>query len=114
MKRKKIDRRRFLKLTASTTALTAAGGTVGTFLWQDAHQMASAATTYSPPSSNRVDTLIDTGWKFFKGDVSGAQASTFNDSSWSDVNLPHTWNNIDGENGGTYYRGIAWYRLHYT
>ena len=113
MKKKKIARRRFLELSASTTALTMVGGTLGAFLEQDA-QTALAATTYSPPSSNRVDMLIDTGWKFFKGDVSGAQAPTFNDGGWSDVNLPHTWNNIDGENGGSYYRGIAWYRLHYT
>jgi beta-galactosidase len=112
MKKIKIARRRFLELSARTTAFTAVGGTLGTFFLQDA-QMASAATTYSPPSTNRIDTLIDTGWKFFKGDVSGAQASSFDDGAWSGVNLPHTWNNIDGENGGTYYRGISWYRLHY-
>lgn len=112
MRKKKIARRCFLELSAHTTACTAVGGTLGAFFLQDA-QRAAAATTYSSPSSNRVDTLIDNGWKFFKGDVSGAQAPSFNDGGWSDVNLPHTWNNIDGENGGTYYRGIAWYRLHY-
>jgi beta-galactosidase len=29
------------------------------------------------------------------------------------VNLPHTWNNLDGQDGGNnYYRGVGWYRLH--
>lgn len=113
MKKKNIDRRKFLELSAQTTALTAVGSTLGTFLLQGSPH-ALAATTFSPPNSHRVDTLINSGWKFFQGDVSGAQAPTFNDSSWSGVTLPHTWNNIDGENGGSYYRGISWYRLHYT
>ena len=110
--KRNIGRRRFLELSAMTTA-AAVVGSAGEHTLLNA-QIASASPTYSPPSSNRVDTLIDTGWKFFEGDVSGAQAPSFNDSGWSGVNLPHTWNNIDGENGGTYYRGISWYRLHYA
>jgi beta-galactosidase len=105
-------RRRFLKLSALTMAV-ATGGTLGTLSLQNA-QAATPATTYTPPSSNRIDTIIDTGWKFNEGDVSNAQATTFNDSSWSSVTLPHTWNTIDAEKGGSYYRGISWYRLHYT
>jgi beta-galactosidase len=28
--------------------------------------------------------------------------------------LPHTWNNLDGQDGGdNYYRGIGWYRTHF-
>jgi len=31
-------------------------------------------------------------------------------SSWYFVNLPHTWNNIDGQDGGNdYYRGTCYY-----
>jgi len=34
---------------------------------------------------------------------------------WVDVTLPHTWNALDGEDGGSnYYRGIGWYRRHLT
>ena len=39
----------------------------------------------------------------------------FDDSAapWSDVTLPHTWNALDGEDGGSnYYRGVGWYRRH--
>ena len=39
----------------------------------------------------------------------------FDDSSWTNLNLPHTWNNIDGQDGvKNYYRGVGWYRRHYT
>ena len=32
------------------------------------------------------------------------------DNKWDFVNLPHTWNNIDGQDGGNdYYRGTAYY-----
>ena len=32
------------------------------------------------------------------------------DSKWNFVNLPHSWNAIDGQDGGSdYYRGTAWY-----
>ena len=50
-----------------------------------------------------------------KGDVTGAEAPGFNDSAWSAVNTPHTWNAVDGaDGGGNYYRGIGWYRRHVT
>lgn len=33
------------------------------------------------------------------------------DASWEKVNLPHTWNGIDGQDGGDdYYRGTCYYR----
>jgi beta-galactosidase len=110
--KKSIGRRRFI--SAMTTAAVVVGGTLGEYGLLNAQNALAQAATYTPPVSNRVDTLINQGWKFHEGDVSGAQIPTFNDASWSSVTLPHTWNNIDGENGGTYYRGISWYRLHYT
>jgi beta-galactosidase len=76
---------------------------------------ACAAQLYIPPANSRVDTLLDSGWLFIRQDVSGAQNVAFDDSAWSVVNLPHTWNNLDGQDGGgNYYRGIGWYRTHYT
>lgn len=54
---------------------------------------------------------INNGWKFFRGTNNGAQATSFNDASWSSVNLPHTWNAQDGQDGGgNYFRGDGWYR----
>ncbi len=50
-----------------------------------------------------------------RSDVSGAQAKTFNDASWSTVSLPHTWNALDAQDGGdNYYQGTGWYRKHFT
>lgn len=63
----------------------------------------------------RADLSLDGAWHFQKGDVAGASAVGFNDASWSSVNVPHTWNNLDGQDGGNnYYRGIGWYRRHYA
>lgn len=47
-----------------------------------------------------------------KADVQGANAADFDDSGWSHVTLPHTFNGSDGDDGGGYYRGPAWYRAH--
>src|SRR5258706_5621651 len=73
------------------------------------------AAIYTPPSSNRVDVNLDSTWKFIKSDVAGAQNTTFDDSGWTSLSLPHTWNNLDGQDGGNnYYRGIGWDRSHYN
>ena len=66
------------------------------------------AQPYTPPANERVDMILDPGWRFIRQDVSGAQGSNFDDSAWSVINLPHTWNNLDGQDGGNnYYRGMA-------
>jgi beta-galactosidase len=72
------------------------------------------AAVYTPPAlRQRAD--LNTGWKFDRADVAGAQAPAFNDASWPTVNTPHTWNAVDGsDGGGNYYRGVGWYRRHYT
>ncbi len=50
---------------------------------------------------------INAGWKFIRSDV-GLPAVY--PAEWSDVNLPHTWNAVDGNDGmGNYYRGKCWY-----
>ena len=70
---------------------------------------------YEPPVSPRVDIKLDTDWKFNRSDISGAESVSFNDTGWSTVALPHTWNAQDGQNGGAdYYRGVGWYRRHFT
>lgn len=47
-------------------------------------------------------------WNFTK-DALGEKAN------WEKVNLPHTWNAIDGMNGkGEYYRGECWYEKSFT
>ena len=39
----------------------------------------------------RSEMLFDDGWKFFQGDVKGAEKPSFNDKSWRDIDLPHDW-----------------------
>jgi beta-galactosidase len=75
-----------------------------------------AAQIYTPPANSRVDTVVDAGWRFTTNTVSGAQAVGYDDSSWTAINLPHTWDINDGQDGPgtTYYHGIGWYRTHYT
>jgi beta-galactosidase len=78
--------------------------------------LSRAAQTYTPPVHHRADVVMDANWRFIRQDVAAAQAPEFDDSSWTNLNLPHTWNNLDGQDGGTnyyYYRGIGWYRTHF-
>jgi beta-galactosidase len=74
-----------------------------------------AQTVYTPPPSNRLDTVLATDWRFIRSNPPGAQNLGYDDSSWQAVTVPHTWNNQDGQDGGAnYYRGIGWYRRNLT
>ena len=68
--------------------------------------------------SQRQQLSADFDWKFLGGDPTGAEAPSFNDSSWRAVNLPHDWS-IEGKpgkdeptaSGGGYFpAGAGWYR----
>ena len=65
------------------------------------------------PSSPRVQVDLDGDWKFYPADnIHGAEVG-FDDAPWKTVSVPHTWNALDGEDGGNNYRrGAAWYRRH--
>ena len=41
--------------------------------------------------TTREDRDFDQGWKFHLGEASGAQGTTFDDSSWRNVNIPHDY-----------------------
>jgi beta-galactosidase len=64
--------------------------------------------------AQRQSVSLDDGWRFIRRDA-GPEATV--DSNWQSVTLPHTWNNLDGQNGMAadpglvdgYYRGAAWY-----
>ena len=50
---------------------------------------------------------LNEGWKFFKENVKLPETLPEN---WQDVDLPHTWNAVDGHDGnGSYDRGCYWY-----
>ncbi len=59
----------------------------------------------------RPDINLNSNWKFIREDVENAYDIDYDDTGWEVVNIPHTWNNLDGQDGGNdYYRGIGWYR----
>ena len=63
--------------------------------------------------SPRTVVDLNLGWKFLREDAPGAEQNQFDDSSWQSINLPHTWNNLDGQDGGNnYHRGVGFYRRH--
>ena len=68
---------------------------------------------FTPPATNRVNVNFNLGWKYYQGDVSGAQASSFSDGAWASVSLPHYTKWITAEDK-TAYMGICWYRKHFT
>ena len=50
---------------------------------------------------------LNQGWKFIQQDIGLPEIYPVD---WQDVNLPHTWNAIDGHDGnGSYDRGSYWY-----
>jgi hypothetical protein len=52
-------------------------------------------------------------WKFKRSDVTGAEATAFDDSSWSPVGLPHSFG-LPYFASTTFYVGYGWYRKHFT
>ena len=57
----------------------------------------------------RKITNINRGWRFLKAAIPVAQAIEYA-AQGEAVDLPHTWNAIDGQDGGNdYHRGSCWY-----
>ena len=66
----------------------------------------------APSGDGRELINLDKGWRFLGGENPGAQDAAFDDGAWRPVDLPHTWNAEDGQEGGGYRRGAGWYRRH--
>lgn len=89
--------------------------------------------------AQRTEMLLEKGWKFTKGDVSGAESTRFNDTHWESVVIPHDWaiygpfdrsNDLQnvavtqnfekeasvktGRTGGLPYVGVGWYRTQFN
>lgn len=71
----------------------------------------SVAGFFPMESSPRKVSNFNPGWRFYKGNVSGAEKIDFKDSDWDYVALPHGLEML-GENasGMRNYQGPAWYR----
>ncbi len=67
----------------------------------------------SRPDDGRELLRLDRGWRFLAGEDPRATETGLDDRSWQPVDLPHTWNALDGQDGGgDYRRGPGWYRRH--
>jgi hypothetical protein len=75
--------------------------------------LSSVHAAYVPPNTNRVDIDFNVGWKYYQGDVPGAQATGFGDGAWGSVVLPHSTKFVTPDDMLAY-EGISWYRKHFT
>jgi hypothetical protein len=55
---------------------------------------------------------INREWKFKLGDYPGAEAETYNDKDWSNINLPHNFS-IPYFQSAQWYTGYGWYRKYF-
>src|SRR3954463_7450978 len=71
----------------------------------------------------RVKLNFDADWRFIKDDKPDAKSPTFDDSSWTTVSCPHTYNDVDtfddfslsGHRGEqNQWGGKTWYRKTFT
>ncbi|HAQ20910.1 MAG TPA: glycoside hydrolase family 2 [Prolixibacteraceae bacterium] len=102
------------------------------FLFLFALVLFVSCSTQKPDFSQREQDF-DSGWKFNRGDVSGAESATFDDSQWRTLDLPHDWSIEDlpategkkqigpfsedspGKGStGNVMGGIGWYRKTFT
>ena len=83
---------------------------------------------------NHHEALFDSDWKFFRGNVEGAENPSFDDETWRDIDLPHDWSieNLPEQDSGNVIGpfsreesqgkratgyvvgGTGWYRKHFT
>ncbi|SDK47537.1 beta-galactosidase [Nocardioides sp. YR527] len=90
------DRRRFLTMAGAGAAAAAALPALG--------PVPAEATPAAASARRSVE--VSSGWSFHLGeDAEGVR--------WERVDLPHTWNALDAQDGGgNYHRGTGWYRRH--
>lgn len=70
--------------------------------------------------SQRIKTNINEDWSFrLEKDIDGEPTNLkdidFDDSDWDRVSVPHSWNAVDGADGGNdYHKSVGWYRKNIT
>ena len=72
-----------------------------------------------PAPTARVYLDLDPGWRFSRGDITGAMMPEFDDTGWRQLNVPHDWSSEGpfsaelGSGNGFAPAGIGWYRNHF-
>ena len=75
----------------------------------------STAGFYSLPNTGREVYDMNPAWRFYKGDVPGAEQPDFDDGDWEIVSLPNGIEYLPAEASGCInYQGAVWYRKHFT
>ncbi|WP_433190091.1 glycoside hydrolase family 2 protein [Actinoallomurus sp. CA-150999] len=77
-----VTRRQVLGGGAGAVALVAVGSTPAAAGTQRATRWTGAP---------RWEQTFDEGWRFYRGNVGGAEAPSFDDSGWRALDLPHDW-----------------------
>ncbi len=65
------------------------------------------------PDALRLVQSFNQSWKFKRADVSGAEATAFDDSSWDNIGLPHSFG-LPYFASTNFYVGYGWYRKHFN
>ncbi|GHV04362.1 beta-galactosidase [Bacteroidia bacterium] len=75
----------------------------------------STAGFFSLEGTGRSVYSMNPAWRFYKGNVAGAEAKGFSDKDWEVVSLPHGIEYLSPEASGCVnYQGEVWYRKHFT
>ncbi len=79
--------------------------------------LGTSAATPSTPAGNERRQSFNEGWRFYKGEVEGAEQPQFDDSKWRALRLPHDWaiegpfdRKINPHAGALPAFGTGWYR----
>jgi beta-galactosidase len=79
------------------------------------------SAAHAATASSRVTYNLNPDWRFVRKDVVGAEAPSFDDSSWTTVSVPHTYNDVDsfdnyisssGESAAA--MQVTWYRKRFS
>jgi beta-galactosidase len=102
---------------------TNSGGAAGASSGGIGASGSGAATSTNPgPAGPRTVLSFDATWRFVTGDPAGAQQTTFVDTAWRALSVPHDWS-IEGPfsetatttgRGGYLPAGVGWYRKHFA
>lgn len=107
-----MNKRPFIILSALLLFSTWITGTHAT----ESYRPETSIAGFIPLSgSGRQVYNFNAGWRFYKGDIRGAEAIDFDDRSWQVVSTPHTVELMPAEASGCRnYQGPAWYRKRFT
>src|SRR6266850_1635707 len=111
-----------------SSVLPAFAGLLAVFCWPSLAGASAAdlgrETGAGPPSRGggvpRASMDLSHGWRFRQeAGLAGVERSEFDDSQWTGVDLPHTWNRIGNEGAErspltNTVQGVGWYRLRFA